>query len=137
MQTSCKNMSRARETTSPSLRAQRSNRWLRAGIDGLLRCARNDVARAVQRNCSLFRRMGGAKRYPSPHAPVLMGIAALHPSYGYGPADFIPRPSLSISRYKPCSHSNSLSRGGDLWFGPIKPGIAEEIEPDGGSSKIT
>ncbi|MEH2516030.1 hypothetical protein V1279_001603 [Bradyrhizobium sp. AZCC 1610] len=30
----------------------------------------------------LYRRMGGAKRYPSPHAPALMGIAALHPSYG-------------------------------------------------------
>ncbi len=29
-----------------------------------------------------FRRMGGAQRYPSPHAPALMGIAALHPSYG-------------------------------------------------------
>ena len=28
------------------------------------------------------RRMGGAKRYPSPHAPALMGIASLHPSYG-------------------------------------------------------
>src|SRR5437762_12490990 len=27
---------------------------------------------------SVFRRMGGAKRYPSPHAPALMGIAALH-----------------------------------------------------------
>jgi hypothetical protein len=25
--------------------------------------------------------MGGAQRYPSPHAPALMGIAALHPSY--------------------------------------------------------
>jgi len=30
-----------------------------------------------------LRRMGGAKRYPSPQAPALMGIAALHPSlYG-------------------------------------------------------
>jgi hypothetical protein len=28
-----------------------------------------------------LRRMGGAQRYPSPHAPALMGIAALHPSY--------------------------------------------------------
>ena len=27
-------------------------------------------------------RMGGAQRYPSPHVPALMGIAALHPSYG-------------------------------------------------------
>src|SRR6476659_1338652 len=26
--------------------------------------------------------MGGAQRYPSPCAPVLMGIASLHPSYG-------------------------------------------------------
>src|SRR5258708_3448411 len=25
--------------------------------------------------------MGGAKRYPSPCAPALMGIASLHPSY--------------------------------------------------------
>ena len=25
--------------------------------------------------------MGGAQRYPSPHAPALMGIASLHPSY--------------------------------------------------------
>src|SRR5256886_5056156 len=47
-----------------------------------------------------------------------------------------PPPSLSISRYKPCSHSNSLGCGGDLWFAPINPGSAEEIEPDGGSSKI-
>src|SRR5437870_13758557 len=31
---------------------------------------------------SVFRRMGGAKRYPSPHPPALMGIASLHPSYG-------------------------------------------------------
>ena len=30
---------------------------------------------------SYLRRMGGAQRYPSPHAPALMGIAALHPSY--------------------------------------------------------
>ncbi len=30
----------------------------------------------------LCRRMGGAKRYPSPHALALMGIASLHPSYG-------------------------------------------------------
>jgi hypothetical protein len=29
-----------------------------------------------------FRRMGGAKRYPSPHALALTGIASLHPSYG-------------------------------------------------------
>src|SRR5438132_11730914 len=28
-----------------------------------------------------FRRMGGAKRYPSSHAPESMGIASLHPSY--------------------------------------------------------
>ena len=28
-----------------------------------------------------LRRMGGAKRYPSPHPAALMGIAALHPSY--------------------------------------------------------
>jgi hypothetical protein len=28
-----------------------------------------------------LRRMGGAKRYPSPRSPVLMGIASLHPSY--------------------------------------------------------
>ncbi|MEH2520768.1 hypothetical protein V1279_006341 [Bradyrhizobium sp. AZCC 1610] len=39
---------------------------------------------------SFFRRMGGAKRYPSPHAPALMGIAALHPSYGTAVAQ-IPR----------------------------------------------
>ena len=26
--------------------------------------------------------MGGAQRYPSPHALALMGIASLHPSYG-------------------------------------------------------
>src|SRR5882724_10338774 len=29
----------------------------------------------------LFCGMGGAKRYPSPLAPALMGIASLHPSY--------------------------------------------------------
>ena len=29
-----------------------------------------------------FRRMGRAKRNPSPSAPPLMGIASLHPSYG-------------------------------------------------------
>ena len=46
-------------------------------------------------------------------------------------------PSLSISQYKPCSHSNSLGCGGDLLSAPITLGIAEEIEPDGGSSKIT
>ena len=30
----------------------------------------------------VFRRMGGVQRYPSPHTPALMGIAALHPSFG-------------------------------------------------------
>src|SRR5438046_6759915 len=30
----------------------------------------------------LCRRMGGAKRYPSPRVSALMGIASLHPSYG-------------------------------------------------------
>jgi len=55
-------------------------------MDGLLRCARNDVEKAG----GDFSRMGGAKRYPSPHAPVLMGIAALHPSYGYGTAGLTP-----------------------------------------------
>ena len=37
---------------------------------------RREIAKAY------FRRMGGAKRYPSPHAPAVMGIASLHPSYG-------------------------------------------------------
>ena len=36
----------------------------------------------------LCRRMGGAQRYPSPHALALMGIAALHPSYGIGVLDY-------------------------------------------------
>src|ERR687893_245441 len=39
-----------------------------------------DQRREIAKSC--FRRMGGAQRYPSPHAPALMGIAALHPSYG-------------------------------------------------------
>src|SRR5213080_4217687 len=68
----------------------------------------------------------------------MMGIAALHPSYRTtAPRISSRRSSLSISRYKPCSHSNSFGRGGDLWSAPTKLGIAEEIEPDGGSSKIT
>src|SRR5258708_39334677 len=67
----------------PSLRAKRSNPCLRKLRNGLLRCARNDVDRP-RRNGSPSRRMGRAKRNPSPHAPALMGIASLHPSYGTG-----------------------------------------------------
>src|SRR5206468_12748170 len=36
------------------------------------------MRREIAKSC---RRMGGAKRYPSPHAPALMGIASLHSSY--------------------------------------------------------
>src|SRR5438876_190145 len=44
-----------------------------------------------------LRRMGGAKRYPSPHAPALMGIASLHPSYGSNDeARLIPRDDLAL-----------------------------------------
>jgi hypothetical protein len=36
-------------------------------------------------NAKLYlRRMGRAKRNPSPSVPALMGIASLHPSYGIG-----------------------------------------------------
>src|SRR6266511_3426536 len=43
------------------------------------------------------RRMGGAKRYPSPHAPALMGIASLHPSYGSNDeARLVPRDDLAL-----------------------------------------
>src|SRR5882724_10161760 len=48
-----------------------------------------------------------------------------------------PPPSLSISRYKPCSHLNSSIPRRDLLSGPTNPGLAEETEPDGGCSKIT
>src|SRR5437879_3973909 len=67
----------------PSLRAQRSNPSLRLWPYGLFRFARNDVERVSPRVDPLslsFRRMGGAQRYPSSHAPALMGIAVLHPS---------------------------------------------------------
>ena len=37
------------------------------------------IGAARSRMCGC-RRMGGAKRYPSPRAPALMGIASLHPS---------------------------------------------------------
>src|SRR5437773_8032201 len=35
-----------------------------------------------------YRRMGRAKRNPSPSAPALMGIASLHPSYRIGVLDY-------------------------------------------------
>src|SRR5205823_13669398 len=64
-----------------------------------------------------------------------VSLRSTHPTASSSRSHLLP--SLSISRYKPCSHSNSLGCGGDLWFAPINPGSAEEIEPDGGSSKIT
>src|SRR5438132_12471674 len=39
--------------------------------------------------------MGGAKRYPSPHAPALMGIASLHPSYALDQRAFV-KPSCGM-----------------------------------------
>ena len=80
--------------------AQRSNPPLHLRRYGLLRCARNDGERPASLSpspwgCRRFRRMGRAKRNPSPSAPALMGIASLHPSYGIGIAA---HPSLSILR---------------------------------------
>ena len=47
---------------------------------------------------SYLRRMGGAKRYPSPSAPALMGIASLHPSYESNDGSgLIPRDDLAFA----------------------------------------
>ena len=59
---------------APSLRA------------GLLCTPRAHCAAGMRRY--VYRRMGGAKRYPSMPARRAMGIASLHPSYGLRSTDF-------------------------------------------------
>jgi hypothetical protein len=49
--------------------------------EGKRRCKPRAIGAARTRRC-VIRRMGRAKRNPSSHAPALMGIASLHPSYG-------------------------------------------------------
>jgi hypothetical protein len=64
---------------------------------GKRRCKPRAISVARSRLC-VCRRMGGAKRYPSPHAPALMGIAALHPSYkNNDEAKLIPRDDLAFA----------------------------------------
>ena len=45
--------------------------------------------------------------------------------------------SLSISRYKPCSHLNSFERRSDLWSGAMNPIFPEESDPHGRCSTST
>src|SRR5438552_4436806 len=81
---------------------------------------RTDLLRAQaqisMRNCdkstrrakSYLRRMGRAKRNPSPSAPALMGIASLHPSYGgcgeRSPCPLIQNPPVIRAVQRECRH---------------------------------